>query len=114
MNARYAPGGDIYVAIAAQYGTQAADRVRLAHESGRQGAVAQVLSELRFGQPLNTSTASLLADQLITDPFAAPLDFANRGIGNVFTSALKGVFGNFWVLLTVAGVAAFLIYRNRK
>src|SRR5256885_9618262 len=99
---RYAPGGDIYQTIAVQYGSAAADRVQQAYESGRSGAVAEVLAELRFGQPSDTSTASIFWKQIITDPFAAPLETANRGIGTVLGSAIKGLFNNPWVLLLIA------------
>lgn len=106
---RYAPGGDIYETISAQYGRAAADRVWKAQESGRSGAVAEALAEIRFGRPLDESTGSIFLEQITTDPFAAPLGSLNTGLGTVLGSAIKGLFKNPWVLLVlvVGGVIYF-------
>jgi hypothetical protein len=98
---RYAPGGDLYEALAEKYGRAAADRVWQAQESGRSGAVAEVLAELRYGKPLEESTGSLFWQQITTDPLAAPLASANAGLGTVLGSAIKGLFKNPWVLLVL-------------
>ncbi len=79
-----------------------------AHESGRSGAVAEVLGELKFGPRLDDSTGSIFWQQVTTDPFAAPLESANAGLGTVLGSAIKGLFANPWVLIVV--VAAVGIY----
>jgi hypothetical protein len=103
---RYAPGGDIYEAIAAQHGRAAADRVWQAQESGRSGAVAEALAAIRFGAPLSESTLGILAGQLVTDPLGAPLDSANRAIGNLTWNTIKAFLRNPWVLLAVVVVLA--------
>ena len=111
LSSRYAPGGDIYATIAAQHGAAGADRVWRAYQSGEAGAVAAVLSELDYGAPLSESTAALFAGQIVTDPLGAPLDSANRALGIVFLNTLKSFIRNPWVLLVLAGVGAFLLWR---
>src|SRR4051812_24420328 len=96
---RYQAGGDIYNSLAARYGNAAANKVAAAAASGTPGAIAEAIGEVRNGPVLDQSVSSIFLDQIETDPFAAPLETANKGIGNVFTSALKGLFkipGCFW------------------
>jgi len=104
--ARYAPGGDIYQSLEAEYGTSAAGRVQQAYMSAQPGEVARVLAELRYGQPLSESTAGIFLDQLVTDPLGAPLDSANRAIGNLTWNTIKAFLRNPWVLLAVVVVVA--------
>lgn len=107
---RYAPGGDIYQQLALEYGPAGADRIWRAHQTGQPQAVADVIAELKFGAPADTSTASLFFHQLATDPFGAPLETANKGIGNILGSALRGTFSNPWVLLVVVAAAAIYLW----
>lgn len=113
---RYQPGGDIYNKISAGYGGTAANKVAAAAASGTPGAIAEAIGEVRNGPVLDQSTVSIFLDQIETDPFAAPLDSANKGLGNVITSAIKGLFKNPWVLLVVvvAGIGVFYYYGGGK
>ena len=104
LASRYAPGGDIFDSLAASYGRDAAQRVFAAHQSGEPGAVARILGELKHGPTGSTSTLSILAEQLATDPLGAPLAAANRTLGNTVLSFLKAP----WVLLLV--VVVLVIY----
>ena len=110
MNGRYAPGGDIYNEVAGQYGTDGANRVWQAHETGRAGAVADVLADLKKIPVRDDSTGSIFWRQITTDPLAAPLASANRGLGNILGSAIKGLFANPWVLLVVVVVVGIYLW----
>jgi hypothetical protein len=112
LSDRYAPGGDIYEAVKAEHGAIAADRVWRAHQSGEPGAVAEVLAELRYGAERPTSTAGILLNQLVTDPLGAPLDAANRGLGNIIGNTLAGIFRNPWVLGAIA-LGVWLWWKRR-
>ena len=101
---RYAPGGDIYVELVSRYGEAAAERVHQASLSGNNQAIAEALGEIKVGPARDDSTASLFFKQITTDPFAAPLASANRGIGTILGSAIKGIFSNPWVLLIVGAI----------
>jgi len=104
---RYQRGGDIWESLAEQYGVSAADLVAQAALTGESSAVTDAIAQVRNGNPqTGTSTLGNFFNQLVTDPFAAPLDTANAGIGTVLGSALKGLFRNPWLLL-VAGVVIF-------
>ena len=100
---RYQNGGDIYNTLASSYGTIAADLVAAAAATGSDASVQSVLENVRTnagyvtGQK-STSTLGIFADQILTDPLAAPLKSANNALGNSFLSVLKSP----WVML--AGV----------
>jgi hypothetical protein len=96
---RYQAGGDIYASLQTQYGTSAADAVAAAAQTGDETQINAALVNAKYGQPLNTSTASILANQLETDPLAAPLASANNVLGNTLLSFLK----NPLVVIAVAG-----------
>jgi putative Ca2+/H+ antiporter (TMEM165/GDT1 family) len=95
---RYQAGGDIYASLQSQYGTSAADSVAAAAQSGDETQVNAAIVQAKYGAPLNTSTGSILANQLATDPLAAPLASANNVLGNTLLSFLK----NPLVLIAVA------------
>lgn len=99
--ARYSPGGDIYMSFAQTYGEGSAQRVYRAAQSGDRGAVAAAISEAKFGSPLNDSTASILAEQVLTDPLGAPLDAANKGITTIAGNTFKALFRNPAVLIVL-------------
>lgn len=107
---RYQPGGDIFAELAADYGADAANNIARVARTANREAVTESVTLLRSGPKLETSTAKIFVHQITTDPFAAPLETANRGLGNVFGSAIKGLFANPWVLVTVviAGALYFL------
>ena len=105
MNARYQPGGDIYSRLEQHYGTSGADKVAAADASGEPYAINRALTDLKYGPDRDASVVSNFADQLLTDPLAAPLDAANEQIGN----AVANVFKNPWVLVTLVGVVFYLV-----
>lgn len=101
---RYAPGGDIYKSLADKYGNDGAQQVYAAAQTGDfNGEVNAALTAVKYGKPLNDSTADIFLDQVTSDPLAAPLESANRQLGNVFLGLLKNPF----VLLAVALLVAY-------
>lgn len=104
--ARYAPGGDIWEELNRRHGPDAANRVWGAAQTGDRFAISRELAALRFGAFENESTASLFVSQITTNPLAAPLESANRQIGNVF----KNIFANPWVLIVLLSAAAFYLW----
>lgn len=112
MNAltqRYAPGGDIYAQLAADYGANGAQRVfaaaQEAEASGDRSLVADAIGQLKYGDNLNDSTLSILGSQLYNDPLGAPIDAA----GNVAKAATKAALGNWGVYVIVAVVIGGVI-----
>lgn len=108
---QYSPGGSIYTQLAAEHGAAGADKVLAAYKSGKQGAVADAIAELKHGPKLETSTAKILGEQLKTDPFAAPLATANKALSTLTGSAVFGLLKNPMVLLALVG---FLLIRFPK
>ena len=94
---RWQQGGDLYAQVQQQYGTAAADAVAQAAQTGDRVAVAQALTTAKYGAPLDTSVTDILANQLATDPLAAPAADLNSLIQNSFLSVLK----NPWVIGTI-------------
>ncbi len=102
---RYQPGGDFYDSAVAKFGQSGANALAAAAATGDQAVLNDTFARLNGdGYARNTSTLSILGNQLATDPLAAPLESANRVLGNTFFSFLK----NPWVLVTVAVVLFFL------
>jgi|GEM_PF-4953855 hypothetical protein len=99
---RYAPGGDIYQALAKDYGTAGAEKVYNAALSGDRGAITDAIVSVKHGQPLNDSTAEIFLQQIISDPLAAPIESLNNQVGNVFKNLLLNPFA--LVALGVVGV----------
>lgn len=97
--------GDIYVKLLAQYGTQGANAIATAAQSGDEAAINQALTQVKYGDPLPTSTAAIFGNQIATDPLGAPLASANNVLGNTFLSFLK----NPWVL-TVGVLFLFFFF----
>ena len=86
----YARGTDKFKATATKYGEAA--------------ALAQwqaAIDAERNQTPLDTSTWSIFAGQIVNDPLAAPTDSLNNQLGNAF----KNIFGKPWLALTVVIVA---------
>jgi hypothetical protein len=111
---RYAPGGDIYGSVSAEYGPDAAQRVYAAARTGDRYKVTQALSNLRFGAERDDSVLSNFISQVTTDPFAAPLETANRAIGTIAGSAIFGLFKNPWVLLAGAGAVYYFFFFKKR
>lgn len=101
---RYQPGGDIYAQLKSLYGTAGADQIAQAALSGDETQVNAALVQVKYGQPLNTSTWSLFGQQLATNPLGAPLSGLNSQIG----AAVKDVFGNPWIWGT--GLVLLFVY----
>jgi|SRR5438876_5644881 len=110
---RYQPGGDIYAQLETQYGRTGALLVAQAALTGDRTAITEALVRLKYGEPLDESTARIFWSQITTDPFDAPLTSLNKGLGTVFKSAGLGIFRNPWVLLALAAVVFFAIGGHR-
>jgi hypothetical protein len=111
---RYQPGGDIYNTLLNKYGKSIADNVAAAAATGDETAVNAAIPGAYSGvvaTPLDTSTASIFTDQILTDPLAAPAEALNNQIGN----ALKNLFVNPFVLLAAVGIgiAAWMYLRKK-
>lgn len=104
--AEYSPGGDLYQKIVTQYGQDVADRVAAAAAQGDKPQIGQILAIARNGPNLNTSTASIFAQEILTDPLAAPLADANKLVENSVISFLK----NPWVLAAGATILFFTVF----
>ena len=100
---RYQRGGDIYATLVNQYGQTNADTIAAAALSGDRVQVASAIGTIRNGPNLDTSTLDILANQLATDPLAAPLEGLNSTLNNTILSFLK----NPTVLLVLAVVLFF-------
>ena len=110
---RYQPGNDIYNSILAQHGKDAADACAAAAMTGDETQINAVLalysgtSTPTVAVPMaDTSTANIFTNQILTDPLAAPLESANKVLGNTFFSFLK----NPWVVVTVGIVVFFFVF----
>lgn len=102
---RYQPGGDIYNTLAGQYGNQAADLIAAAARTGDRTAVTDAIAQVKHGHPLESSTTTILLDQLLTDPLAAPLDAADSGLKKVFASTT----GKVVTAAVIVGVIVVLV-----
>lgn len=105
---KYAPGGEIYIKLAGQYGEPGAVKVYQAALTGDRMKLANALNSLEGKPPIVASTASTAAiffDQITTDPLAAPLESANNQIGKAVFNAFK----NPWVLVVVVGVVFYML-----
>jgi hypothetical protein len=105
----YQPGGDIYNTLAAQYGAQNANNIAQAALSGDESQVNAAIAQAQFGTPLTTSTTSIFASEIVTDPLAAPLDDLNTLIKN----SVASFFGNTTVAITtfliLGGVVVYFV-----
>ncbi len=106
---RYQPGGDLYAQLEAQYGRTGALLIAQAARTGDRDALNEAFGRVRHGERLEESTAKLFWQQITTDPFDAPLESLNKGLGTAATSALLGVLKNPWVLLAVAGLVFYAL-----
>jgi hypothetical protein len=75
---RYQPGGDLFAIYQTRFGDAGANEIAAAAATGDESAITTTVNELTFGQPLDTSTADILANQLATDPLNAPLASASN------------------------------------
>jgi len=81
---RYQPNGDIYKQLAATRGVNVANAAAAAALTGDEGNVNKALVSTIYGAPLNTDKASILLNQLETNPLGAPIDAANGIIKKTF------------------------------
>lgn len=102
--ARYQPpNGDIFLTLQTEFGTQDATSIAQAASTGdNNGEVATAISQAKYGSPLNTSEAQILANQLETDPLNAPLS----GLETIASNSLTDFLGSPAVLF-IGAVAAF-------
>jgi hypothetical protein len=101
--ARYQPGGDIFSRLTGQYGLAQANAIAAAAETGDRAQLSNAIALARGDGPaLDSSTGSILVDQLETNPLAAPLGSANKLIGNSLVSLIKNP-----LVLGAIGVGAF-------
>lgn len=112
LDPRYSPGGDIYEKLVSQYGRDGAETVYAAAKSDEKGAIANALAELKHGPAPtgSSSTLGIFLDRITTDPFAAPLESANKAITTIGNSALFGLLKNPAVLVVVVGALALYFW----
>lgn len=108
--ARYQPGGDIYATLEQQYSRNGALLISQAALTGDRDNLNDAIERVRgHGEKLDDSTARIFWSQITTDPFDAPLQSLNKGLGTVYSSALLGLLKNPWVLLTLAGLVFYAL-----
>ena len=104
LDQRYAPGGDIYADNATKYGVDGAELIWRGYQrDGRQGAAIAAGNLASPGVGGSTSTLAIFAEQLVTDPLAAPLESANNQIGKAVWNVVKNPF-----VLLALGLVLFL------
>jgi len=77
--------------------------VASAATSGDETQVNAALTQAKFGNPLDTSTADAFMHQITTDPFAAPASAFNDQIKKL----LANIFGNPFLLIGIVVVGFF-------
>lgn len=95
--------GDIYSALQAQYGSPGANVIAQAALTGDESQINAAIVSVKYGSPLPTSTTSILAGQLESNPLGAPLDALN----NQLVATIGAFFKNPAVVFCVA-LALFL------
>jgi hypothetical protein len=107
----YRPGGAIYQATLDRYGYDAAQQVADA-ALNNPDRLDTIFSDLRRGTTdasyapyADTSTLSNFATQIVTDPLAAPLDYANKALTNTAWSFLRNP-----MVLIVGAVILFFVF----
>jgi hypothetical protein len=108
---RWQPGGDIYAQVVAAYGVDAANACAAAATTGDRTQVTAALESIKYGQPLQDSTAALFLDQITSDPLAAPLASAD---GLIRKTLLAFAASPFVAIAAVAGIAAVVFIVRRK
>ena len=86
---RYQQGGDIYAQLVNEYGVDAANTIAAAAMTGDSHNVTAAIAEVRSGPVRDDSIWSILGNQLVTDPLAAPLQSAETIASNSFMALLK-------------------------
>lgn len=105
---RYKPGGDIYSGLVEKYGQNLADQAANAADSGDLTAINEILA----GAKLNDSFWSNLGGQLYNDPFAAPIEQADKVFSNAGKALKKAITDNIgnpllWAGIIAAGIVIF-------
>ena len=98
---RYQPGGDIYDSFVRLYNVDAANTIATAALTGSRTQITEAINRVKFGQPLNDSTASIFIRQIENNPLQAPLESLDGQI----RAALGDLFTNPMSLLLLAGIA---------
>lgn len=109
---KYAPGTQIYNRLVETYGVAGANYVYNAALTQRDGAVADALGQLNYGNLLESSTWKIFWTQIYNDPFGAPLE----QIGTVTENTVKGLtsrWGTVLLVLLIAG-GLFLYFGGGK
>jgi hypothetical protein len=110
--ARYQRGGDIWERIKNELGAAAADVVAEAATSGDEYRVNDAYKTAKFGANLDDSTTDIFFGQMYNDPFAAPIEQADKIISNAGKAVKKAISDNFknpilWFILIAAGIVLF-------
>jgi hypothetical protein len=101
---RYQVGGDFYMTLAGQYGPAAANTIAAAAATGDVTKLNDALATARGDGPaLPTDTAAIFANQLATDPLAAPLASLETVTSNSIIAFLKSP-----AVLFVVGLILFI------
>ena len=130
----YLEGGDIYDALAAEYGTAGANIVQAAALTGDATQVQTAISDLHsakisgrtagqvagyYAQHADMSTASNLVQQIYNEPFNAPIAQAQNVLSNTVNAAgdavkktISQTAGNIgvWIIGAVVVVALFFYF----
>jgi hypothetical protein len=114
---RYQPGGDLYAAEQAKYGTSVAGQIANAALANDELTITSIAEGLKYGANKDTSALDALGSQLYNNPLGAPLEQAGKVAGNTFTSlgdaaknAASSIVGNWgmWLVVGVIALAGFL------
>ncbi len=105
--ARYQSGGDIYASLAATYGASAADTIAAAATSGDETQVNAAITQAKYGNPLDTSTASILASYSPSDWLNNATNYWSKQAENVGSNSLMNILKSPAVLF-IGALALFL------
>jgi hypothetical protein len=101
--ARYQQGGDIYNQLVDQYGVSGADSVAAAAATGdNNGEVQEAIAMLRIGPKKDTSTLDIFAEQIVTNPLAAPADALNDQLRKFSKNLFGAIPWQFWIIILIA------------
>ncbi len=107
----YQEGGSAFAFFERTYNTNAAKIIAQAAATGDREVLTDAIAQVKYGTPLNDSTAELFVNQILDDPLDAPLDALDYGVNRIFdSSGVKTI-----VVVVVAGaVIGLIIYANTR
>lgn len=108
---RYQPGGDIYLTLTEQYGYDAANFVADAAATGDSQRVTEAIATIRSGAARETNVTRIFAEQILTDPLAAPAETVAKASEKV-QAALKSPVT--WTLLAALAFGTAMVIFARK